>query len=122
MSDSLQPSQALLGSLQRCNRTELYQLCRRAKLNIPSSSSRDELASYLTGYLHPPSDPNLIDTWRKGLRGFVLENWAVLQPQLTCPIRHDINACQKCVDMQVITCVVENKDYEALIQLHRKKE
>lgn len=74
----------------------------------------------LLGELEAPQGINDIDLWRRGLKGFVHERWAVLQPQLTCPIRRDINACTGCLDTQVVTCVVEQRDNEPLIQLHRK--
>jgi len=62
-----------------------------------------------------------IDLWRSGLKGFVQEHWSVLQPQLTCPIRKDIDACKGCLDVQVVSCVVEQQECEPLIQLHRKR-
>jgi hypothetical protein len=108
-------------ALSRCNRTELYQLCKGAKLNPPPGATRDQLIGYLSGGLEPTKEINEIDLWRQGLKGFVEDHWSVLQPQLTCPIRQDINACQGCLDAQVINCVVEQRECESLIQLHRKK-
>src|SRR3989304_6232443 len=114
-------SQRLSEALDKCNRTELYQLCKRAGLQPPTAASRSELIQYLGGELEPPKETNEIDLWRRGLKGFVWERWAVLQPQLTCPIRQDINACRDCLDTQVVTCVVEQRDCEPLIQMHRKR-
>jgi len=51
--------------------------------------------------------------WRRGLKQFVSKHWHVLQPQLTCPIKDDIDGCKGCLDTQVIACVVEQKDNEA---------
>lgn len=118
--DSLEHSQRLFEALSACNRTELYQLCKKAGLNPPTSASRADLIQYYLGEKEPPQEVNTIDLWRRGLKGFVSERWAVLQPQLVCPIRHDINACKGCLDTQVIACVVEQRHYEPLIQLHRK--
>lgn len=68
------------------------------------------------------TEPTSIDLWRRGLKGFVEDNKSVLQPQLVCPIRDDINACQGCLDTQVMTCVVEQRDYEPLIQIRRTRK
>lgn len=117
---SSQPSQQLSVAFDRCNRTELYQLCKRAGLNPPPGASRDEMIRYLIGMLDTVKETSAIDLWRRGLKGFVQEHWSVLQPQLTCPIRRDINACTGCLDVQVVSCVVEQGECEPLIQLHRK--
>lgn len=119
MRDSPSPSPALLDSLHRCNRSELYQLCRRAGLLPPTDAPRDSLMGYLIGAQEGGKEPTSIDLWRRGLKGFVEDNWAVLQPQLTCPIRADINACTRCLDTQVMACVVEQREYEPLIQIKR---
>jgi hypothetical protein len=119
--DSSVHSQRLLEALARCNRSELYQLCRKAGYGPTPNNTRTELIQLFLNNIEPSQDGNPIDLWRQGLKGFVTERWAVLQPQLTCPIRHDINACTGCLDTQVIACVVEQRHYEQLIQLHRKK-
>jgi hypothetical protein len=90
-------------------------------LNPPPSASRRELCDLLLGFTESSTTESEIDLWRKGLKGFVKERWQTLQPQLTCPIRHDIDACKGCLDTQVVTCVVEQRHYEPFIQLHRKK-
>ncbi len=120
-SSSSEPFQRLWESLRKCNRTELYQLCKRAGLHPPTGATHTELAQYLLGEREVPQETNEIDLWRRGLKGFVEEKWAILQPQLTCPIRRDINACHGCLDAQVITCVVEQRTQETLIQLHRNR-
>jgi hypothetical protein len=79
-----------------------------------------ELVELLLGDREPPKETNEIDLWRSGLKGFVQERWTTLQPQLTCPIRANIDACHGCLDTQVVTCVVEQGKNEPLIQLHRK--
>jgi uncharacterized protein (UPF0262 family) len=87
---------------------------------VPGAQRLDLMRLFL-GESETPKEINEIDLWRRGLKGFVQERWATLQPQLTCPIRADIDACHGCLDAQVITCVVEQKKIEPLIQLHRKK-
>lgn len=119
-SNSSPPSTRLSEAFDRCNRTELYQICKLAGLNPPPGSARDTLIQYLTGILEPSLDVNDVDLWRRGLKGFVQDHWHILQPQLTCPIRQDINACTGCLDVQVVSCVVEQNESEHLIQLHRK--
>lgn len=92
----------------------------KSGLKPPSYSSKPYLVAYFLGFEVVPGERREVDTWREGLKGFVQERWAVLQPQLTCPIRADIDACKTCLDAQVVACVVEQRDYEQLIQLHRK--
>lgn len=85
-----------------------------------TGATRDTLIGLLTGALDPDNGTHDIDLWRRGLKGFVQDHWTILQPQLTCPIRQSIDACKSCLDVQVVSCVVEQGDYEGLIQLHRK--
>jgi hypothetical protein len=113
-------SPRLLDLLDSCNRTELYQLCKHAGLNPKPNAPREILIRSFIGEIEPEREINDLDLWRRGLKGFVQERWAVLEPQITCPIRQDINACTSCLDAQVVACVVEQKDQEPLIQLHRK--
>jgi hypothetical protein len=87
---------------------------------VPTGSSKPYLIAYFLGQVDVPTERREVDTWREGLKGFVTERWQVLQPQLTCPIRKDLDACKGCLDAQVVSCVVEQRDYEPLIQLHRK--
>lgn len=117
---SSQPSPRLLEALARCNRTELYQLCKQAGYTPATGATRDELIDQLSGRIDLPTKTTEIDRWRQGLKGFVEQHWSILQPQLTCPIRKDINACNGCLDTQVVACVVEQRECESLIQLHRK--
>ena len=120
MPDSLRPSPVLQDYLQRCNRSELYQVCRKAGLVPPTGASRALLIDYLLGNVEGEKEPTSIDLWRNGLKGFVEANWAVLQPQLTCPIRANIDACYGCLDTQVMACVEEQGHYGSLIQIRRK--
>lgn len=117
---SSQPSPRLFEALSRCNRTELYQICKLTGAKPPPGASRDDLIGYLTGVMEPSKETNDVDLWRRGLKGFVQDHWQILQPQLTCPIRQDIDACHRCLDVQVVSCVVEQGENEPLIQIHRK--
>src|SRR5262245_16995654 len=115
-SESSTPSLRFYEDLRRCNRTELYQLCKRAGLNPRPGATHEELCELLRGDRAPSTETNEIDLWRPGLKGFVQQRCAVLQPQLTCPIRQNIDACKGCLDTQVVTCVVEQRTQEPLIQ------
>lgn len=106
---------------QRFNHTELYQMARSAKLNVPPSCSRDELISYLLGEVELPPHESDIDAWRRGIMGFLIEHWKQVETQLTCPAKSkDPNACFGCVDTQVVSCLVGNEGNLNLIKLHRK--
>lgn len=105
----------------RCNHTELYQMCRELDLPAIPSMTRDQLAALMTEEIPTGIPPNVFDTWRHGLAGFVLSHWAVLQNQVSCPLKtQDPRACFTCLDTQVVSCVVNNPKNEHLIQLHRK--
>ncbi len=115
-----------LPDFSRCNETELYQLCQRAKIRVHPSATKIELISYLTGEQEPPplrENEHPFDSWRQGLTGFVFEYWERLEPQLTCPIKSkDPRSCWGCLDAQVITCIIQNPKNEHLIELHRKRD
>lgn len=118
--DGFDPLAAIREQLQACNHTELYQLCRRRDITVSPTLSREDL---IWCYLNDTSDPrpNVFDTWRHGLTGFVFDHWKTLEPQLTCPIRtKDPRSCWTCLDVQVTACIEGNAKYEELIQLHRK--
>lgn len=105
----------------RFNWTELYEMARRAGLNISPTHQREELISFLSGEAEPPSAVPEIDRWRYGIMGFLLAHWRAVETQLTCPAKtKDPKACFNCLDQQVISCLVQNKNDIGLIQLHRK--
>ena len=115
------PSSTLL---EACNQTELYQICRGAGLNAHPSTPRQKLIDLLLGDDVPSitETDHPIDSWRQGLMSFIEEYWSMLETQLTCPARtRDPRSCFGCVDAQVVTCVVSNKNNENLIQLHRPR-
>lgn len=113
---------SLSAHFYRCNKTELYQLCRDAGIPVHPGATKDTMIGLLTGELDPGEVEHPIDSWREGLTGFVFEYWKRLEPQLTCPIKSkDPTSCWGCLDTQVMTCVVQNPTNEHRIQLHRKK-
>lgn len=107
--------------LDRCNHTELYQICRRLGLPATPAMSREQLGELLVGELPAYVLAHPFDSWRHGLAGFVLSHWHVLQNQISCPLKsRDPMSCFGCLDTQVVSCVVTNPKNEHLIQLHRK--
>lgn len=105
----------------RCNHTELYQLCRARGLSVLPSMSREVLSDLLLGEALPTELFHSFDSWRHGLAGFVLSHWHVLQNQVSCPLKSkDPMSCFGCLDTRVVSCVVGNPKNEHLIQLHRK--
>lgn len=109
-----------MATFDRCNHTELYQLCRRLSLPALPSMGREQLAGLLVGEELPPA-LHPFDPWRHGLAGFVLGHWHVLQNQVSCPLKSkDPLSCFGCLDTQVVSCVVGNPKNEHLIQIHRK--
>jgi hypothetical protein len=132
MDPSLDSSQReLLELYQRYNRTELYQLCQRAKLNVQPSWQREHYIAALLGAELPAGD-NVIDELRDGLIGFIDEYWKTLQAQLKCPAKNLHNPdpdkvlprpCYTCVDMQVVACVADMppQHQQRLSQLRRKQ-
>lgn len=104
-----------------CNHTELYQSCRRLNLPAVPSMSREQLIALLIEEAPLEQPPHVFDSWRHGLAKFVLDHWAVLQNQVSCPLKsQDPLACFGCLDTRVVSCVVGNPKNEHLIQLHRK--
>jgi len=106
-----------------CNHTELLQICRRVGLHISPSTPKEKMIAYLLGEEEPPIEDNVVDSWRHGLMGFVLDHWQTIRSQLACPAKtQDPRACFTCCDTQVIACVVGNPENEELINLKRKNE
>jgi len=116
------------------NRTELYQLCRRAGYHVHPSWERQQLINTLqdTGR-QEPADEHPIDSLREGLIAFIGQYWRTLQPQLTCPAKDMRNPkpekvnprpCFGCSDMQVMTCVSTQKqaNHQQIYQLRKKSQ
>ncbi len=106
------------------NYTELHQLCGSQGISVSPTTHRKDLIAYLIGERLPErQDGSEADSWRHGIMGFLLEHWAVVQAQLTCPAQSkDPRACFGCVDAQVAHCLSKNKKYLHEIQKHRKPE
>ena len=97
------------------NRTELYQLCRKAKRSVHPAWDRMQLIAALEDSVpeeiaieHP------IDALRTGLIAFIECYWRTLHPQLKCPAKdlkdpnpqiRNPRPCFGCTDMQVMKCV-----------------
>lgn len=115
------PLDFLRQKLQACNHTELYQLCRNKGLAASPNYSRERLIEIFIFSVDQDPTPNIFDSWRQGLTGFVFEYWKRLEPQLDCPIRSkDPKSCWGCLDAQVVACLKENSKYKNTINLHRK--
>lgn len=114
----------LSSPFERFNNTELYQSCRSAGIPALPNEPREKLIAYLEAEEEPPPENNnVFDRWRHGIMGFLLEFWVKVEAQLNCPARSkDPRACFQCEDVQVVTCVVQNKQYENLIRIHLPTE
>lgn len=116
-------------SWEKCNHTELLQVCYRAGLPAVPTNSREQLIALLEGIEEPQAqyDEYIVNQWRDAIMAFVLEYWARMRSQLTCPAKtQDPRACYGCVDTKVYACLVENEAMQPmiekqLIQLKRKK-
>jgi hypothetical protein len=110
--------------LERCNHTELYQLCREHDIKAAPSADNATLISYLLGEAEPPEGMiNEVDSWRYGIMGFLLDHWDIVRSQLECPAQSgDPRACFNCVDAMVLSCLTDNEHNEPLIQLKRRRD
>jgi hypothetical protein len=128
--DPSSTSQSRSSPLQRCNRTELYQLCRRAGINVHPGTPREWLIGFLLGDYEAPKmseEEHPVDRWRVALIRFIEDYWARLQPQLKCPakdLKHpnaeqrNTRPCFGCSDMQVMNCLADNANNIERIRLY----
>jgi len=59
-----------------------------------------------------PQIESSLDKWRQNLMSFLLDHWAALSTQLTCPAKTgDPAACFGCIDTQVAYCLMDNREY-----------
>lgn len=109
---------------ERCNRTELLQILTRLGIPAPPSTPKERLIAVLLGEEEPdPEWQNVMNSWRHGIMGFLLDHWEIARSQLECPAKSgDPRACFGCIDAQVLSCLVENEAEEQYIQLRRKNE
>jgi len=118
-------------SFAKFNRTELYQTCLRVGIQVLPSATNEEMIAYLEGEAEPPEIPephHPLHIHRLGLIDFVADHWKELETQLVCPmkmLKHptkpDPRPCFKCIDVQVLTCLVSNQENEPLIDRYRLK-
>lgn len=110
-------------SLERCNHTELYQICRDHDIAVSPARTRQELIEYILHEQLPnESDYNEVDTWRNGIMLFLLDHWEVVRAQLDCPAKSgDPKSCFNCIDATVLSCITGNAANEPLIQLKRRR-
>lgn len=117
--DHLRPSSAAsvddTDAFADLNRTELYQLCRRAGLKVNPAWDRPQLVAAIQDSV--PNDcavEHPIDELREALIELISQYWRTLQPQLKCPAKYlkhfdpekrDPRPCFGCSDVQVMTCV-----------------
>lgn len=105
------------------NRTELIQTCQGVGISVSPSASREELVELLLGDSEEPTSTSDLDAWRHGIMGFILDHWATLSTQLTCPAKtKDPRACFGCIDAQVVSCLNSNQQYIEQIAQHKREE
>lgn len=93
---------------EQANHTELYQLCKKAGLDVSPGMTRETLGQLLEGSLSL-KDATTIDAWRDAIMAFINDFWPKLQSQITCPARsRDPKACYGCLDTQVVACLTKN--------------
>lgn len=91
--------------VERANKTELIQACRRAGLPVSHSFSRERLISILEGE-SPPSQQDRVADLRSAIMAFLIENKTILRAQITCPARSfEPDACDGCVELQPVFCL-----------------
>jgi hypothetical protein len=107
--------------LSRCNCTELYQICRRLGLSVQPATNKEQMIRILLGEEPPPDCKNEADSWRDAIMDFLLDHWQTVRGLLDCPAKSgDSMSCYKCLDQQVVSCLVENKD--SLVQIRSRRK
>lgn len=104
------------------NRTELYQLCRRAGLTVAPDATRERMVALLWGEEEAGVETeHPVDRYRLALIGFVSANWEKIQTQITCPMRDlptNPRPCFGCTDTRVLACMVDNHANKDKIEKH----
>ena len=118
------------------NRTELYQLCKKAGMKVNPMNSKRNLAMFLSGELAPPAmveENHPVDMWRWAIIDLISEYWMSLKAQVKCPAKYlkhpdpekvNPKPCFGCPDQQVMHCVADNFVQEDRLRAHiarRKK-
>lgn len=121
--------------LERCNHTELLQLCRRNGFRLHPGTDRETMIGLLNGEdLDWRPDP--LDSARNGLIQLTRDHWRSLEVQLKCPLielgppeedtKPEPNhpsfprACYRCPGARVVNCLVDNIEHDREITLRRK--
>lgn len=105
----------------RCNRTELLQLAQGAGLHLHPLTPREKIIDIFLGIVEPPAPYLEMASWRHGLMKLILDNWDNVRSQLNCPAKSkDPRSCFGCTDMQVVTCLSENREHLYLISERKR--
>lgn len=110
--------------LEFYNHTELYQLARALNLPVyPHTATGDVRSLLREEAVSAEYKSHPIDEYRHGIMQMLLEYWDGVSAQLSCPAKSgDPRACFGCIDSQVLSCVVENRDHLVTIRNLRKQE
>lgn len=114
------------------NRTELYQLCRRAGVQVDPAWDRQQLITAIQDLSPDDVVSHHIDELREALMGLISQYWRTLQPQLKCPAKYmkhfdpakcNPRPCFGCSDIQVMTCVAteEPSNLQRIYQIRREQ-
>lgn len=112
-------------TFEKANKTELYQLCRKAGLAVGPAASKAELIEKLEGISEPVAAQHPVDRYRLGLIGFATEYWDKIQTQIMCPMRGlktNPKPCYGCLDTQTVACLINNRESGQLIERHVPKK
>lgn len=107
---------------ERLNRTELYQLVRRAGIAASPRQSSEQLIALLVGTSEEvPISP--YDDMRAAVFAFVDENWLKVKSQLSCPAKakHPL-ACYGCVDAKAVHCITSSPSMELYLNRVRDRK
>jgi hypothetical protein len=107
----------------RLNRTEIYQLARRAGIAVSPRQTTPQLVAALLSTSNEVI-PNPYDDLRAAVFAFVEENWVKVKSQLACPAKaKHPKACYGCVDAKAVHCVVGSPNMERyLIRVRANKK
>jgi len=108
----------------RCNRSELYQIARKANLRVQPEYSKDALIRAIISEDECPEKNPSVDEWRRAIMRFLIDHRKVLETQISCPARSfEEDACFACIDMQVMHCVTSNgTENFKLIELKKNRK
>lgn len=106
--------------LLKYNRTELYQICRKAGIPVHPTASVEKMVDCLLGIDVPDARSHAIDEIRYAQMDFLREHRSTLGLQIRCPAQSmERTACFSCVDTQVLSCLLSSGHQDAILR-HRK--